>query len=138
MLTAPFTVGIPFGPFDAGDSVTAADVRARVPGADLDRLVRLGSLVPPPGVAVALVPAPVTEGEAELVADLQARLEEAEADRDLHKEQAAAVAAERDALAKRLQELEAAAEKAEKAAKGAAAKAAKAAPPEPVPPASGS
>lgn len=137
-----FAVAIPFGPFDAGQSCTAADVLARVPGADLDRLVRLGSLVPPAGAAAALVPVPVTAAEAELVADLQRKLEDAEADRDLERETAARLTAERDALAKRLRDMEVAAEKAEKVALAAATKASKAAdkaaPTEPVPPASGS
>lgn len=104
-----FTVGIPFASFDTGDEVTEADVLTKCPGADVPRLVRLGSLIPPAGAAATLVPVPVTDGEAELVADLQKRVEEAEADRDLHKEESARVAAERDALAKRVAELEAAA-----------------------------
>lgn len=134
-----FTVATPFGPFETGDTPTEAAVFARVPGADLPRLVRLGSLVPADGAAAALVPTPVAAADAELVAGLQARLEEAEADRDLHKEQHALAAADRDALAKRLADLEAKAS----APKPARAKGDEAKPPappskEPAPPASGS
>lgn len=113
-----FVVNIPFGPFDAGQSCTAAEVLARVPGADVDRLVRLGSLIPPAGVAAVLVPVPVTAEEADLVAELQQRLTDAEADRDLERETATRLTAERDALAKRVQELETAAEKADKGRQG--------------------
>lgn len=131
-----YTVEVPFGPFDAGQEVTAADVLAQLPHADLDRLVRLRSLVPPAGAAALLVPAPVTAGEAELVADLQKRLEDAEADRDLERETAAALLAQRDALAKRVAELEAAAAKPKPAARAKADPVpASPAPPDPVPPA---
>jgi hypothetical protein len=141
--TPPFTVGVPFGPFDTGDAVTAAEVLARVPGADVDRLVRLGSLIPPAGVAAVLVPVPVTAEEADLVAELQQRLADAEADRDLERDAAAAHLAQRDALAKRVEDLEgqvAALAAAQPQAPPAPTKAGKSKPAatEPVPPAAGS
>lgn len=102
-----FTVKIPFGPFDTGDQTTAPEVFAKVPGADLERLVRLGSLVPIDGLVAELQPAVVSEGEAELVAEMQKKLEDLEADRDLERESALKHLAERDALAKRVEDLEA-------------------------------
>lgn len=147
-----FKVDVPFGPFESGQVVTEQDVFAKVPDADLDRLVRRRSLVPLDGAASLLAPAPepVSEAEAELVANLQKRVEDAEADRDLQKEAADRLTAERDALLQRVRELEAERAKAkedDKAAKAAAAKAAKAAKaddakapapaPEPAPPAPG-
>lgn len=79
-----FTVGIPFGPFETGDTVTADAVRQSVPGADLARLVRLESLIPVGGFDVGTLATPAeSQEQAEGVIDeLHAKVTAAEDARD--------------------------------------------------------